>query len=169
MESVHVIITGGTIDSSYSPAEETARPNEYTVIPTYLMEKIKPYPALSFETICMLDSGDITDGIRNQIAEAIRKSQSRKIVITHGTNTMQKTAEYLAALPDVVQKTVILTGAMIPIKEFAMSDGGFNLGFALAEALSRPAGVYVCMNACTFPAGCVTKNFAAGRFEGLSS
>lgn len=166
-KSVHFILTGGTIDSFYYPPKETARPHEASVIPSYISEKIKPVADVSFETVCMLDSSDITLEIRQQIAQAILQTDKEKIVIIHGTNTMTKTAEYLVGIPEILSKTVILTGAMIPLKEFAMSDAGFNLGYALAEVQSREPGVYVCMNAQTFKAGAVVKNTEEGRFEAV--
>jgi L-asparaginase len=69
----------------------------------------------------------------------------------------------------VGDKTVILTGAMYPLKEFAMSDAGFNLGFALAQAQTLPKGVYICMNAQTFIAGEVTKDTKVARFVGKTT
>ena len=54
---------------------------------------------------------------------------------------------------------------MIPLKQFALSDGGFNLGYAIGQAQSLPAGVYICMHAKTFAAGKVRKNFEIARFE----
>lgn len=42
-------------------------------------------------------------------------------------------------------KTIILTGVMIPIK-FGSSYGLFNLGSALAFAQTLPLGVYIAMN-----------------------
>lgn len=54
---------------------------------------------------------------------------------------------------------------MIPLKEFVMSDAGFNLGYAIAQVQNLDAGVYICMNGETFPAGTVIKNRAEARFE----
>jgi L-asparaginase len=113
----------------------------------------------------MMDSADIDDKHRAQILEAINNADAKRIIVCHGTNTMTKSAEYIAAKIKDKNKTVILTGAMIPLKEFAMSDAGFNLGFAMSEALRLDAGVYVCMHAQTFKAGAVQKNVAQARFE----
>ncbi|HMT73054.1 MAG TPA: asparaginase domain-containing protein, partial [Chitinophagaceae bacterium] len=86
------------------------------------------------------------------------------IVITHGTDTMSETAQFLAQ--KVKDKTVVLTGAMIPIK-FGSSDGLFNLGSALAFAQTLPAGIYVAMNGRYFTADNVRKNKQTGMFEEL--
>jgi L-asparaginase len=75
---------------------------------------------------------------------------------------MAETAQLLAA--KVKNKTVVLTGAMIPIK-FGSSDGLFNLGSALAFAQSLPYGVYVAMNGRFFHWDNVRKNKETGVFE----
>jgi L-asparaginase len=61
-------------------------------------------------------------------------------------------------------KTIVLTGAMIPIK-FGSSDGLFNLGSALAFVQILPPGVYVAMNGKYFRAENVRKNKQTGVFE----
>jgi len=83
-------------------------------------------------------------------------------VITHGTDTMVETAIVLAR--GIADKTVVLTGAMIPYK-FGSSDGLFNLGSALAFAQTLPPGVYVAMNGRCFPWNRVRKNRQTGTFE----
>jgi L-asparaginase len=164
-DHIHFIMTGGTIDSEYYPPLETSVPNKASILPEYVLIKIKPYAEVTFETLCMLDSSDITDEHRAMMVKAIQAAKAKKIILCHGTNTMAQSAAYIAKELGKTDKVVIVTGAMIPLKEFAMSDGGFNLGFAFAEILRLEAGVYVCMNARTFRAGSVQKNTQAGRFE----
>ena len=66
----------------------------------------------------------------------------------------------------ITDKTIVLTGAMIPIK-FGSSDGLFNLGSALAFAQSLKPGVYVAMNGRCFNWDNVQKNKETGIFEEL--
>ena len=77
---------------------------------------------------------------------------------------MAETAVLLAE--KVINKTIVLTGAMIPYK-FGSSDGLFNLGSALAFVQSMPAGVYVAMNGRIFNWDNVRKNKKTGEFEEL--
>ena len=77
---------------------------------------------------------------------------------------MSQTARVLAE--KVKNKTVVLFGAMIPIK-FGSSDGLFNLGSALAFVQTLPAGVYIAMNGKYFVSGNVRKNKQTGEFEEL--
>ena len=85
-------------------------------------------------------------------------------MVTHGTDTMTDTAAALGR--SGLDKTIVLTGAMVPYK-FGSSDGLFNLGAALAFVQSLASGVYVAMNGHVFPWDNVRKNKVAGRFESL--
>lgn len=119
---------------------------------------------VQIRTLMMIDSLDMTETDRNLIAENCIKASEDKIVITHGTDTMAQTARVLAE--KVKNKTVVLTGAMIPIK-FGSSDGLFNLGSALAFVQTLPRGVYVAMNGRYFNWDNVRKNKQSGAFEEL--
>ena len=110
----------------------------------------------------MVDSLEMTDEDRELIAHQCNQCEEDKIVLTHGTDTMSETAKMLAQ--KVKDKTIILTGAMIPIK-FGSSDGLFNLGSALAFAQTLPVGVYVAMNGRYFNWDNVRKNKDSGMFE----
>ena len=113
-------------------------------------------------TLMMIDSLEMTDEDRALIVHQCNQCEENKIVITHGTDTMNETAKVLAQ--KIKDKTIILTGAMIPIK-FGSSDGLFNLGSALAFAQTLPAGVYVAMNGRYFNWDNVRKNKQTGVFE----
>lgn len=121
---------------------------------------------VDIRTLMMIDSLEMTTSDRELIARHCNEADEDRIVITHGTDTMSATAEVLAKL--VPQKTIVLTGAMIPYK-FGSSDGLFNLGSALAFVQSLPPGVYVAMNGRYFNAGNVRKNRQTGEFEELTS
>ncbi len=112
---------------------------------------------------------EMTDEVRAQIAQEIKASTAHQIIIVHGTSTMEETARFIESDLEDITKTIILTGAMIPLKEFAMSDGGFNLGYAIAQAQNAQSGVYIAMNARLFKAGEVTKNTDIGRFESVQN
>jgi L-asparaginase len=104
----------------------------------------------------------MTDDDRALIAEHCIKSPEDKIIITHGTDTISETARVIAQ--KVKNKTIVLTGAMVPYK-FGSSDGLFNLGSAMAFAQTLPHGVYVAMNGRCFNGTNVRKNKVTGEFE----
>mgnify|MGYP001562031140 FL=1 len=76
---------------------------------------------------------------------------------------MELTAKSLASA-DIHDKTIVLTGAMIPYK-FGSSDGLFNLGSALGFVQTLPSGIYVAMNGKCFAWDNVRKNRKTGQFE----
>ena len=109
-----------------------------------------------------LDSLNMTDTHRQQLAQALAAAPEQAIVVTHGTSTMGATARFLA--PHAGEKTVVLTGAMRPFS-LSFSDGPFNLGGAIIAAQTLPAGVYGVMNGRVFPAAALNKNTERGRFD----
>lgn len=166
-DHIHFILTGGTIEKAYDPVTEKPEFKNMSVIPDYLAAIVKIYPKVSYETVCQIDSLNMTDDVRASILDSVERAQAQKIIIVHGTSTMDITARYLVQNLKGRDKTIVLTGAMIPLKEFAMSDAGFNLGYAVAQVSAQQAGVYVCMNARTFAAQDVMKNTQEGRFEAV--
>lgn len=54
-DSIHFIITGGTIDSYYEGTQDTVIPNEHSVIPEFI-KSTKLYNELIFSEVCMKDS-----------------------------------------------------------------------------------------------------------------
>jgi L-asparaginase len=110
----------------------------------------------------LIDSEDMSDADRELILRSCKESDEEKIVVTHGTDTMEVTARFLGER--ISGKTVVLTGAMIPYA-FGSSDGMFNLGSALAFAQTLPHGVYIAMNGRVFGWKNVRKNRSTGTFE----
>ena len=92
------------------------------------------------------------------------KNKINKIIITHGTDTITKTAE-LIAKENLKNKTIILTGAMIPYAFGSSSDGFFNLGCALSFVQTLNPGVYITMQGEYFNWNEVKKNKKFGFFE----
>lgn len=106
------------------------------------MEKLNP--PFEYEVISVLkkDSLDITEEDREKIYEACLKTNSRKIVITHGTDTMLDTAKKLSYIEG---KTIVITGAMRP-ERFSNSDAPINVGMALGALDVLGDGVYIAMH-----------------------
>ncbi|TXH72534.1 MAG: asparaginase [Thiothrix sp.] len=159
---IHLILTGGTIDKLYNPLQGQLGFSQ-THIPAAL-EQGRCGVDVEIQQLCLKDSLEMTDQDRAQILEACRSSAHQQIIITHGTDTMAETARYLiAANPN---KTIVLTGAMIPLSVNG-SDGLFNLGSALVAVQVMPTGVYIAMNGRVFNGAQVTKNRGLGVFEAL--
>ncbi|HRE37965.1 MAG TPA: asparaginase domain-containing protein [Chitinophagaceae bacterium] len=158
--AVRIFITGGTFDKEYN--EITGQLYFKDTHMHDLLELGRNKVPVEIRTLMMVDSLEMTDEDRELIAHQCNHSEEDRIIITHGTDTMSETAQYLAQ--KVKNKTIVLTGAMIPIK-FGSSDGLFNLGSALAFAQTLPVGVYVAMNGRYFNWDNVRKNKQTGMFE----
>ena len=161
--AVRIFITGGTFDKEYN--ELTGQLFFKDTHMSDLLSLGRCNVDVTIETLMMVDSLEMTDQDRVKIVTHCNNCPEKQIVITHGTDTMAQTAAILAAkVPD---KTIVLTGAMIPIK-FGSSDGLFNVGSALAFAQTLPAGVYIAMNGRWFAANRVRKNKETGTFEEIN-
>ena len=161
-DAVRLFVTGGTFDKEYDEIrgrlffEDTHLPE--------MLEMGRCDLEVRIRTLMMVDSLDMTDADRETIAHNCAEVPEPHIVITHGTDTMVETARVLAAR--VPEKTIVLTGAMIPIA-FGSSDGLFNLGGALTSVQVLPPGVYIIMNGRVFRWDQVRKNRDRGVFERL--
>ncbi|WP_178946189.1 asparaginase domain-containing protein [Kocuria sp. TGY1127_2] len=160
-EKVLVLTTGGTIDKFYSVAGELEidKPTIGAILDqaaTNVETEIRPVVAI--------DSLDMTDEHREQLVEALADAQERRIVITHGTDTMPETADYLRRSPAAIEgKTIVLTGAMQP-SCMRLTDAPFNVGAAVASAQLLEPGVYISMSGRIFEAGAVSKDRSRGVF-----
>ncbi len=158
--TIKIFVTGGTFDKEYNELK-----GKLFFKDTHLPEMLKLGRCelkVDIVTLAMIDSLDMTDADRKIILENCQKTKEDKILITHGTDTMVETAKVLAS--SVKDKTIILTGAMIPYK-FGSSDGLFNLGSSLAFVQILPHGVYISMNGKYFNWDNVRKNKQTGEFE----
>jgi L-asparaginase len=159
---IRLFVTGGTFDKEYDEIHGALEFRD-THLPQ-MLAMARSRLDVRVRTLMMIDSLDMTDADRELIANNCREAPEINIVITHGTDTMVDTARLLAgAVPD---KTIVLTGAMIPIA-FGSSDGLFNLGGALSVVQVLPPGVYVAMNGRVFDWNNVVKNRDTGIFEAL--
>ncbi|MBL7799369.1 MAG: asparaginase [Chitinophagales bacterium] len=161
--SVKILVTGGTFDKEYDELNGKLFFKDSHL--TELLKLGRCNLQVNVRTLMMIDSLEMNDSDRALILNTCEKSEESQIVITHGTDTMEITAKLLGEAQ--LDKTIVLTGAMIPYK-FGSSDGLFNLGTALAFAQSLPAGVYVAMNGRYFKWNNVRKNKSNGTFEELS-
>jgi L-asparaginase len=155
-----IFVTGGTFDKEYNELD-----GKLFFKDTHLPEMLdlgRSKVDVDIRTLMMVDSLEMTDLDRQIILDHCRRAKEEKIVITHGTDTMEVTARVLGEA--LTGKTIVLTGAMIPYK-FGSSDGLFNLGSALAFVQSLPHGVYIAMNGKCFRWDNVRKNKRTGIFE----
>jgi L-asparaginase len=161
--AIRIFITGGTFDKEYNELNGELYFKDTHMQDLLAMGRCRLH--IEIRTLMMIDSLEMTTEDRDLIAHQCIQCEEKQIVITHGTDTMSETARVLAE--KVKGKTIVLFGAMIPIK-FGSSDGLFNLGGALAFVQTLPEGVYIAMNGRYFQWNNVRKNRQTGMFEEVS-
>ena len=162
-EKIHIIATGGTFDKKYDEIEgaltfKTSHLGE-------IMKMVRCTIEYELTFLPLKDSLYMDDSDRIAIREACKVSSADRIIIIHGTDTMVKTGKLLGTAD--LDKTIILTGAMIPYS-VSGSDAVFNLGTAIGYVEETTPGVYICMNGRRFSWENVIKNRKKGVFEELN-
>jgi L-asparaginase len=159
---IQIFVTGGTFDKEYDYISGALYFKDTHLLSMF--DRGRSTLDVDVKTLMMIDSLEMEEQEREIIAYNCRRSKRDKILITHGTDRMVETASYLAS-SEIVNKTIVLTGAMIPYAFGTSSDGFFNLGSALAFVQVLPPGIYVVMNGRYFDWDKVRKNKKTGFFE----
>lgn len=153
MENQKIVVlgTGGTIaGKAVHPGDNVG----YTAGQVTVSDLLASVPGLDAlvgeglvaEQIAQLDSKDMTWSVWRALArrcnELLRDPSVRAVVVTHGTDTLEETAWFLASTLTNVQKPVVLTCAMRPSTSLA-PDGPQNLLDAVSLARNAAAGVLI--------------------------
>ena len=157
---IRIIITGGTFDKDYDPLS-----GKLTFRDTHLQQiltDVRLAVPVELEINQLIDSLEMSEEQRSGVVNACARAPENRIIVTHGTDTMVQTA--LRLHERGLDKTIVLTGAMVPYS-VSGSDAVFNLGTAVAAVQLLETGVYVVMNGTVFPAAGVRKDAELGVFE----
>lgn len=175
-DKILFIATGGTIEFVAGKTSNVSigkfqttyqEPNfrQESLIPEYLA---KNYPELEhdFQQICMKDSKDVSVRELLAIESAIKATESRHIIITHGTDTIVENSRMLEKWGVGEEKTIIFVGAFRPLEE-GLSDGDASIAIAIKEIHSLDSGVYISGNGKIHKCQEVVKDFDKGEFVGF--
>ena len=157
---IKIFVTGGTFDKDYD--EKNGKLYFKDTHMNEILNLGRSKVEVNIETLMMIDSLDMKETDRRLIVDSCESTNEKNIIVTHGTDTMTETAKKVGEKN--LQKTIVLTGAMIPYK-FGTSDGLFNIASALAYVQTLSSGVYVAMNGRVFTYDNVIKNKETGVFE----
>ncbi len=161
MKKILIINTGGTFNKIYNPIT-----GNLEIEPTGEAIKTIAKHALTefkIKNIIGKDSLDMTDDDREIIIEAIKETKRKHIIIVHGTDTIDKTAQFIAK--EKMNKKIILTGAMVPYSVNPI-ESTFNLSSAFGYLQNiQKGGVYISMNGIIKDYRRVVKNKEKGYFE----
>jgi L-asparaginase len=160
MDPIAILTTGGTFNKVYDPltGDLIVDPTTHTIDALLSQWKVD----LPTHACIGKDSLEMTDADRLHLIECVRKIDVRKIVIVHGTDTIDASAR---ALSDAQLKaSIVLTGAMIPWSIDPV-EATANLAWAIgALHRCREQGVWIAMHGHFGSYERVVKDRKNGRF-----
>tara|TARA_R110002073_G_scaffold139232_3_gene289453 strand:- start:3872 stop:4357 length:486 start_codon:yes stop_codon:yes gene_type:complete len=155
------IQTGGTIDKDY-PHTTKGWAFEFGAPATErILEKLNPSFDFEILTSCQKDSLEITTEDRLDLVKLIQGRAECKIIITHGTDTMLETGNFLKT--HIQDKLIVITGAMLP-ERFSNSEAPINIGCAIATANLQEKGVFIAMHGIVKPVSEIKRNLETGKY-----
>ena len=161
MNKLLIITTGGTIDKIYFDDMSDYQIGDPQI--GQILNQLQVGFEFKVKSLMRKDSLHFTDEDRLAIHTEITASEASYVLITHGTDSMVKTALILADIPN---KTMVLTGALNPAR-FRDSDAVFNIGCAVGAVQALPPGAWIAMNGCIWDPKNVRKNRDRNRFEAV--
>jgi len=160
MKKIQIISTGGTFNKVYNPKTGNLDIDKTS----HALKTIASKWLCEFEILNIIgkDSLEMTNHDRLELLSTIHQSNYHNIIIVHGTDTIDVTAEYLADAE--LEKTIVLTGAMVPYSIDA-TEATANLASAYGylNALEK-RGVFIAMNGVFGSYEKVKKNRKEGKF-----
>src|ERR1700761_5268304 len=111
MDHLLIVTTGGTIDKVYFDDKSDYQVGEPQI--GRILEELGV--AFRFHVIPILrkDSLHIDDADRELLRATIAAQGTRHVLVTHGTDSMVRTAKVLSSIPG---KVIVLTGALNPAR-----------------------------------------------------
>jgi L-asparaginase len=156
---IDIFTMGGTIDKIYFDDLSKFEVGEPSI--GAIFKKMPLNFTYRVHKISKKDSLYISELERDKLRAAIRKCRNRHILVTHGTDTIIETAEYLKGFRN---KVIVLTGSLQPSR-FLLSDAVFNIGMAVGALQVLEGGVYVAINGKIYKPETIYKDRSINRFK----
>ncbi len=157
---IRILSTGGTFNKIYDPRSGALVIDpDAQALRTIARRWLTDF---TIETRIGKDSLEMDDTDRHTLLHAVREAAEPILIIIHGTDTMDLSADLIAA--EALDKRIIFTGAMVPwsIDPIeATANVAAAIGYARADTSE---GVFVAMNGCFGLHTKVIKDRSLGRF-----
>ena len=160
MNKLLIISTGGTFNKTYNPKNGMLEiDKDATALKELASKWLCEFKIL---TIIGKDSLEITNQDRLELLGTISQADYKHIIVVHGTDTMDVTAEYLAE--GELDKCIVLTGAMVPYSiDPVEATANLASTYGYLQALEED-GVYIAMNGMIGDYKIIKKDREEGRF-----
>jgi L-asparaginase len=158
----HILIinTGGTFNKYYDPISGELKVDQTGAALRRLAQSW--HTELEVIDIIGKDSLEMTNHDRLELLAIVSRSDASRIIVVHGTDTMDITAAYLEDAE--LEKCVVLTGAMVP---YAIDPVEAVANFALAYGYllqNDTHGIYIAMHGDVLPHKEIVKDRQKGIF-----
>lgn len=157
---IHIFTTGGTIEG-LDYIDDKGLTESSVTIKEFLVNANVDFK-YTIESVFKKDSRAIVEKDLELLVSKIIGTNATKVLITHGTFTMEVTAKYIGKLN--LGKTIVLVGSFI-LGSSANTDAPFNLGYAISSLQFLKPDVYIAMNGRIFHWNNVVKNLETNKFE----
>lgn len=155
-----ILNTGGTFNKRYDSIKgELFVPNDNLAVEAILKSLVID---ITLQGVIYKDSLEMDNHDRALLAQTIAQSNEKIIIVIHGTDTMDLSAEYVASLS--LDKVIIFTGAMVPFSIDPM-EATANLSMAIGYGQNEDKGVFIVIQGVMGSFEHVKKNKSAGKFE----
>lgn len=160
-----IISTGGTINKAYDEISGELCVQNDEVVAKALCIHAKANMDVQIKSIIHKDSLEMTDDDRDELSSATANTDADNIIVLHGTDTMDKSAEVVAK--NIKNKKIVFVGAMKPYA-YEKDEAIFNFACAVGFLRSNPKdGVYISMHSLVLAYDEIYKDKTAGEFKAL--
>ena len=162
---ITIFNTGGTFNKVYDELSGNLSiyDNNFIVkqiIDTSFKNNKKP----EIKGIIYKDSLELTKKDRKTLVKKIKDIKSEKIVIIHGTDTMSKSAKFIAK--KIKNKTIVFVGAMKPFSiEPVEATSNLMMALGFLKQKQNKHKVYICMHGLIKKYNKIKKNKEIGVFK----
>ncbi|WP_428025842.1 asparaginase domain-containing protein [Arcobacter sp.] len=159
--TITVLNTGGTFNKRYNPIKGKLEVPSDNIA---LDKIIKSCHNITFDikNIVSKDSLDFTDEDRETILKEVQNSTSEKIIIIHGTDTVDLTSKFFEGKID--GKVIVFTGAMVPMSiDEVEATMNFSQALGFLNADVKP-GIYLSMHGVVVEHSRLKKDRSVGQF-----
>ncbi len=161
MKNILIISTGGTFNKIYDSLSGALIVDQKSTA----LQNIAAKWGCEFNTINIIgkDSLEMTNHDRLELLATINRSEYHRILVIHGTDTMDITAEYLADAD--VEKQIVLTGAMVPFSiDPVEATANLCCAYGYINTLEKE-GIYIAMNGLMGHYDKIKKDRIKGKFS----
>lgn len=162
MKNILILNTGGTFNKIYEKTSGSLKILEDNkVIKKILKRSLIEH--IDVEGLIYKDSLDFTNDDRQELSKKINNSKYEKIIVVHGTDTMDLSAIFVAKY--LKKKTIVFTGSMTPFSIDSI-EATSNISMAIGFLQAEPSpGVYISMHGMVKRHDKIRKNRLLGIFE----